>query len=251
MSDDRPWISLPYTAFDIESTGVDVVNDRIVTAAIVNIDPGQPPPRIIKHSWLLNPDMDIPQAATDVHGITTEYAHTYGQDYTNGYIEIREHLDRAWASGRIVVAFNSAFDLGMMHYQGLTLGHPPLDPGPVCDPYVLDHMVDKYRKGSRRLDAIAKHYDVRLDGAHDAHEDAITAARVAYRMRTLHALRERSVDWLMTAQTNAHRARQEHLAEYFTSKGQDASDVDVHWPIRGVDTSSSTPQPVDASAFRF
>lgn len=249
MSDNRPWITLPYTAFDLETSGVDVINDRIVTAAIVHIEPGQPP-TISRNSWLLDPGIDIPETATDVHGITTEYAHTYGQDYTNGYFEIREALDRAWASGRIVVAFNASFDLGMMHHQGLTLGHPPLNPGPVCDPYVLDHMVDKYRKGSRRLDAIAKHYDVRLDGAHDAHEDAITAARVAYRMRTLPALRERSVDWLMTAQANAHRARQEHLAEYFTSKGQDASDVDVHWPIRGVDT-SNTPLPVDASTFRF
>lgn len=253
MPDTRPWITLSYTAFDLETTGVDVVNDRIVTAAIIHIDPPQDNEtgvRITRRNWLLNPGIDIPQGATDIHGITNDMAREHGQHYDAGYADIRQTLDRAWADGRMVVAYNASFDLGMMHHQGLPRLWPALTPGPVCDPYVLDHLVDKYRKGSRRLDAIAKHYRVRLDDAHDAHEDAITAARVAYRMRTLPALRDRSVEWLMNAQANAHRARQEHLVEYFTSKGQDASDVDVHWPVRGVDT-SNTRQPVDASTYQF
>lgn len=241
-TDTRPWITLPYTAFDLETTGIDVAEDRIVTAAIIHITPGQEP---VRRQWLLNPDRDIPESATEVHGITTEFARANGQHYGAGYDEIRQELDMAWYTGRLVIAFNASFDLGMMHHQGLRLAHEPLTPGAVFDPYVVDRMLTQKHR-SRKLEPSAQHHRVRLDNAHDAEADALAAARITYRLREHPALRGRSVAWLMAAQQRTHRTHQEHLAEYFTSKGQDASDVDPHWPIRGVDT-----QPVDASTFTF
>ena len=57
--------------FDVESTGVDVFTDRIVTATVVKIEGGQ---LADQRSWLVDPGISIPEAATKVHGITTERA---------------------------------------------------------------------------------------------------------------------------------------------------------------------------------
>ena len=39
---------------------------------------------------------------------------------------------------------------------------------------------------------------------------------------------------LMVAQKRWHKQRQLSFIQYLEKQGEDASDVDVHWPIRGV-----------------
>jgi len=51
--------------------------------------------------------------------------------------------------------------------------------GPVIDPYILNKQADKYRKGSRKLEALAVHYGVTLSAAHTADADALAAVQVA------------------------------------------------------------------------
>ena len=56
--------------FDTETTGVDVNNDRIVEISILKINNNL---EIVDELYfLLNPQVDIPQGASDVHGITNE-----------------------------------------------------------------------------------------------------------------------------------------------------------------------------------
>lgn len=65
----------PLITFDIESTGTDVVLDRIISLAAVKIVPEdfvQPAERI-KKEWLFNPGQHIPAESTEVHGITFEH----------------------------------------------------------------------------------------------------------------------------------------------------------------------------------
>lgn len=57
---------------------------RIVTACVARIDGKD----INARNWLLYPDMDIPEGATKVHGVTTEHAKEHGQTYADGYKEI-------------------------------------------------------------------------------------------------------------------------------------------------------------------
>ena len=64
------WHLRPMALHDVESTGVDPLRDRIVTATIVRTTPDQTP-RFQAASWLVSPVIDIPEAATRVHGITT------------------------------------------------------------------------------------------------------------------------------------------------------------------------------------
>lgn len=58
-----------YLFFDLETTGTDVVNDRIVEIAILKVYPNG---NKESKTWLVNPQMPIPPSATAVHGITDE-----------------------------------------------------------------------------------------------------------------------------------------------------------------------------------
>ncbi len=59
----------PIIFFDLETTGVDVVRDRIVEISMVKIMPDGE--RIIK-TRRINPEMHIPESSTAIHGITDE-----------------------------------------------------------------------------------------------------------------------------------------------------------------------------------
>lgn len=62
-------ITRPIAFIDLETTGVTLAHDRIVELAIVKIMPDGS--RVTKRR-LINPQMPIPQATTDIHGITDE-----------------------------------------------------------------------------------------------------------------------------------------------------------------------------------
>jgi DNA polymerase-3 subunit epsilon len=63
----------PLVFFDLETTGVDVLNDRIVQIAIRRLVPG---PMVVGDAdnitWLVNPMIHIPESATAIHGITND-----------------------------------------------------------------------------------------------------------------------------------------------------------------------------------
>ncbi len=59
----------PMCFFDLETTGVNVVKDRIVEISILKIYPnGERESR----TWLVNPEMKIPKESSDIHGITDD-----------------------------------------------------------------------------------------------------------------------------------------------------------------------------------
>lgn len=59
----------PLCFFDLETTGVNVVSDRIVEIAILKLLPNG---NREGKTWLVNPGMPIPKGASDVHGITDD-----------------------------------------------------------------------------------------------------------------------------------------------------------------------------------
>lgn len=235
------WHKGPLFGFDLESTGVDVETDRIVTAAIVDIKPGEP---TRTRTWIVNPGIDIPEAATAVHGISTEKARAEGQHPSVALEEIALELTVALASGTPLVAFNGSFDFSMTEQELLRYKLGGFDDrlgsydalSPVLDPHVIDKQVDKFRKGKRTLTATCQAYGVALDNAHAADADAIAACRLMFKLAgkfnlpgefSLHDLHDAQVGW---------RAEQAaSLAEYFRKQGKPA-DVDGSWPLRRVGT---------------
>ena len=57
----------PIVFFDLETTGVDVVKDRIVEISILKIHPNGEEE---SHTWLVNPERPIPPETTAIHGIS-------------------------------------------------------------------------------------------------------------------------------------------------------------------------------------
>jgi DNA polymerase-3 subunit epsilon len=233
------WAAGPYLSFDTETTGVNVEKDRIVTAAIVDIRPGQTPRT---RTWLINPGVDIPAEATAVHGITTEQARADGVHPSGALDEISLEIETALASGMPIVAMNAAFDLTLLDRELLRYklgglgdrlgGYDAIRP--VIDPFVLDREVDKYRKGKRTLSALCDHYKVSIGNAHDASSDALAACRVLFRIAKqysrsigtvdLHELHDKQVQW--------HAARQADFAAYRERIGEPLTDFSTEWPIR-------------------
>ncbi|WP_210413822.1 exonuclease domain-containing protein [Protaetiibacter larvae] len=164
--------------FDLETTGVDVERARIVTACIAVLDADGEV--VDRWDWLADPGVEIPEAASEVHGITTEQARAEGRPSGVVVAEITQTLRTLFSLGVPVVVYNAPYDLSLLDRECRRNELEPLvDPTPVIDPLVLDKAVDRYRKGKRTLEAAAARYGVTLDDAHDAGADAIAAGRVA------------------------------------------------------------------------
>ncbi|MFD9445002.1 3'-5' exonuclease [Streptomyces sp. NPDC060001] len=222
--------------FDTETTGVDVETDRIVTACIVEVGGNTPP---LTANWLLNPGVDIPEAASAVHGISTEKAKTDGQDAAEAIAELVAGLTQVVLAGTPLVIMNAPFDLTILDREARRCGVQPLtevvgDELHVVDPRVLDKKVDTYRKGKRTLTDLCRHYGVKLDGAHSADGDAIATCRVAWRLGSQYPrLAELAVPELHKAQVEWHAEWAADFQEHLRKKDAKAV-VDGCWPLRPV-----------------
>lgn len=92
--------------FDLETTGTDPREARIVTAAVVEVAGGEP---VRRRSWLTDPGVPIPPEATAIHGITGERAAAEGRPAREPVEEIAHALAGHWAAGTPVVAYDAAF----------------------------------------------------------------------------------------------------------------------------------------------
>jgi len=218
--------------FDLETTGVDVREDRIVTAHVGVLDATGTV--VQATSWMADPGVEIPEGASAIHGISTERARAEGRPAGEVVAEVTSALRALFDAGIPVVAYNASFDFSMLRYEGIRHAVPTIDaPAPVVDPLVVDKTFDRYRRGKRTLEVVAAHYAVVLEGAHDAAADAVAAGRVAQAIAARFAL-DLTAPELHTQQIGWARAQAESLTEYFISIGRlDPADaLDGSWPIR-------------------
>lgn len=168
--------------WDTETTSTDPTEARIVTAALVGRG-GISPERV--QTWLINPGVPIPPETTAIHGIDDQIAQERGEDPKAALEEIADTMARAIRYGMPLVAFNTAYDWSVLHYELVRHGLPTMldrlggQPHSLIDPLVLDKQADRYRKGSRKLQAVAAHYGVHLENWHEAKADAIAALGIA------------------------------------------------------------------------
>lgn len=169
-------------AWDTETTGTDPTEARIVTAALVGRG-GTSEERV--QTWLINPGIPIPPETTRIHGIDDAKAQAKGAEPKQALEEIADTMARAIRYGMPLVAFNTAYDWSVLHYELLRHRLPTMSdrlgcqPHSLIDPLVLDKQADKYRKGSRKLQAVAAHYGVHLENWHEAEADATAALGIA------------------------------------------------------------------------
>lgn len=248
-----PWWQSRLAALDVETTGVSVEDDRIVCAAVVFVGGGIAPERL---TLLSDVDgLEIPAEAEAVHGVSTERARHEGQPARDVIAAVRAALVTAISAGYPVVAMNARFDCTLVDRELRRHGLDPLPFMRVVDPMVLDRHLDKYRRGSRKLDALCEHYGATLDDAHDAASDALAAARLAWcigargevvrRVRNAQDGRELAAlkrDWAQVRDDlellhgfQIERAHEQAigLRSYFVREGKhaEAASVSTHWPI--------------------
>lgn len=88
--------------FDLETTGTDPREARIVTGAVIEVGGGEPGGR---REWLADPGVEIPAEAVAVHGISNERAAAEGEPADR----VTDALTGYWKTGVPVVAYNAAF----------------------------------------------------------------------------------------------------------------------------------------------
>ena len=227
------WAS-PIGVFDLETTGIDVAADRIVTAHVgVLAADGTV---LQSHDWLADPGIPIPEQATAVHGITTQRARLHGHLASAVVADVTAALRDLFSRGIPVVAFNANYDFSLLLAECQRHGIAPIEaPTPVIDPLVMDKAFDRYRRGKRRLTDVAEHYGVSLEDAHDAAADARAAGRVAQAIaRTYSHLMPQSAAELHTRQIAWARSQAASLTDYVIRIGRlDADEtLDGSWPVR-------------------
>lgn len=218
--------------FDLETTGVDVESDRVVTAHVGVLDANGR--EIAARDWLADPGIPIPDGATAVHGITTEQARRAGRPVREVVAEVTAALRSLLDQGVPIVTYNASYDFSLLAHECVRHGIPPLvSPSPIIDPLVIDKAYDRYRRGKRTLEVVAAHYAVPLEGAHDASADAVAAGRVAQALARQFRLPE-TLSELHTRQIGWARSQAESLTEYFISVGRlDPEEaLDGTWPVR-------------------
>ncbi|MGA5066541.1 3'-5' exonuclease [Streptomyces exfoliatus] len=231
------WHGETLVGFDLETTGTDPLEARIVTASVVAVHEG----RVVRQrDWLADPGIRIPEQASAIHGISSERAAAEGRPVREVADEIAETLTGYWKQGVPVVAYNASFDLTLLSAELRRHGLPSLSErlggtgiGPVVDPYTIDRAVDRYRRGKRTLEAVCGEYGVVLEAAHQAAADALAAVRVAVAIAERHPevaamhpaeLHERQIVW--------YRAWAENFQAFLRRKGDTEAVVDPVWPLR-------------------
>ncbi|MBK5996036.1 3'-5' exonuclease [Streptomyces microflavus] len=230
------WHQGPLVGFDLETTGTDVETDRIVTAALVRLEPDGTVTE--QRTWLLDPGVAIPEQASAIHGIGTDHARKHGARAASAVEEIAHAVAGVLRSGVPLVVMNARYDLSLLDRECGRYGLDSVDeriggvPSPVIDPLVIDKHVDKYRKGKRALQALCEHYGVTLSDAHDATADAVAAVRVVRQMGERH----RPVSTLPPAELHALQVRaaaeqSASLQAYLRRTANPAAVVEQAWPV--------------------
>lgn len=215
--------------FDTETTGVDVFNDRIVTAFLGLMAPDRT--WIEKKSWIINPGIEISQGAIDVHGITNERAVTEGMNAKDGIFSILQAIDIYDRKGIPVAAYNAAFDFTILKSEAERYGWDFRAPRFILDGYVIDKKLDPYRKGKRQLAVTAAHYGFEMTNAHDAEADCLAAGILTYRLLSHQWIFDQELSYIHNKTIEHAKDQAASLQAYFRKKDPSAI-VDGTWPIR-------------------
>lgn len=222
-----------YAVWDIESSGVSVLEDRIVQFFFATADKNGN--LLETHEWFIDPGVDVPKEASDIHGLDTAWLRENGRDPKEALTEILFLFRQHWKLTQI--AYNMAFDLSMLHAEFVrhgvseTFGPAMAEKATLFDPYVTDRAKDKYRRGKRKLMNLADHYGVDYNEGdlHNAVADVTLTAKVAIAVENKYGL-----------PTNAQQAQYHNdwamgFRDYLRKQGKsedEVAGVSGDWPLR-------------------
>ncbi|MBD2845248.1 PolC-type DNA polymerase III [Paenibacillus sp. IB182496] len=158
-----------YVVFDIETTGLSVINNKIIELAGVKMVNGQETERF---STLIDPHEKIPYHIQQLTNIT--------DDMVAGAPELGPKLQEfvAFVGNAVLVAHNARFDIGFIQAACKAHDMPEVD-NPVLDTLELARFLHPSMK-NHRLNTLADRYKISLDNHHRAVDDSLALGGVLY-----------------------------------------------------------------------
>lgn len=157
---------------DCEASGVDTENDRILTFFMRARDGDTV---VYEENWVIDPGVEIPAEASEVHGMTTEWIQENGRkDADEAIKEIALEAENFGLSGYVICGYNHSFDLAMLDAEckrycegdGLDFGSKAR----FLDPCIFSRVFDKFKKGGHKLITVAQRNGIEVE------EDRLHAA---------------------------------------------------------------------------
>ncbi|WP_028125824.1 PolC-type DNA polymerase III [Eremococcus coleocola] len=160
-----------YVVFDVETTGLSSVYDKIIELAAVKMKEGQV---IDTFEAFINPNQPLSSFTTELTGITNAMVEGAPQED----VVLKDFYD--FSQNTILVAHNASFDIGFLNkgYERIGIENTPI---PVIDTLELSRMVNPHLK-SHRLNTLAKRYGVNLEQHHRAVYDSETTGYLMYKL---------------------------------------------------------------------
>ena len=162
--------------FDLETTGFNPRQDRIVQYALVGSDSDGA--HINVHS-LVNPGIRIPASSSSVHGIENEDVRDSGS--------FEKHLDSMarMIDGAVIVGHNViAFDWRFLEMECMRIGREVPNPLAIVDTLVLARSIGV--PGRHKLGSLCERFGISLDRAHSADADAGATLLLLWKLREAH-----------------------------------------------------------------
>ncbi|MCF6350230.1 MAG: 3'-5' exonuclease [Flavobacteriaceae bacterium] len=157
----------PIVFFDLETTGINIAKDRVVEISILKILPNG---NKESKTWLVNPEMEIPKEAVDIHHITNERVVTEPT-----FNELAPEISKM-IEGCDLAGFNSnRFDIPLLAEEML---RAKVD-FTMKDRLAIDVQTIFHKKEQRTLTAGYKFYcDKDLTDAHSAKADTLATYEI-------------------------------------------------------------------------
>ena len=186
------WRSSRIAVIDTETTGTNAAIDRVVEVAAVIVENGE---IVDRFGSLVNlgPGVEIPEAATAIHGITDADVRN-APPFWSVSVDIVNFV-----RDTIPASYNARFDRAMLLGEFLRLNAQPmpefLASNEWIDVLAWTRAHDPFARGTGRhkLTTVAARLGVEIGTAHRALGDCETAARVLWKMQSATMHRESGV----------------------------------------------------------
>ncbi|AUC22383.1 DNA polymerase III subunit epsilon [Polaribacter sejongensis] len=185
----------PIVFFDLETTGVNIATDKVVEIAILKVFPNG---NKESKTWLVNPEMEIPQGSIDVHGITNEKVATEPT-----FKELAPQINEMIADSDLAGFNSNRFDIPLLAEELMRAG---ID-FDMKNRKAIDVQVIFHKKEQRTLSAGYQFYcGKELEGAHGAEADTNATYEILLAQLDKYSDIENTVDALSEYSTHGERA---------------------------------------------
>jgi DNA polymerase-3 subunit epsilon len=170
---DTPMTDLPFVAIDVEATGLDPNEDRVIEVACVVFAGGT----VERHGWMINPGRPISEESRAVHNISDDDVRD-----APPFAAVAEQILAVLRRG-VPLAYNADFDRAFLMAEFGRAGVERTDVPALrkgvdwLDPLTWARELQQAEK-SKSLSAVAERLGIEAGTAHRAVDDAHTAAQV-------------------------------------------------------------------------